>query len=88
MIISLTIVTFYASFVKQADTGQIENPSIVVYRQLASQYGDTVSCPCTQMAIVYDTFISTTPVSIKQMNTERLMLKCINTANLYCSSVT
>lgn len=62
MSISLIVMTFYTSIAPRTQSGQIQNPSIDVYRQLVARYGDAVSCPCKQVGIPYDAFITTIPV--------------------------
>ena len=42
----------------QIKTVTVINPNLSVYVDLESKYGDTLSCPCTKLAIPYGTFIS------------------------------
>ena len=40
----------------------VNNPSYGTFQQLQEEYSDSLKCPCTKVAVRYDTFIQVQPV--------------------------
>lgn len=61
-IISLITFTIYTSTVSVVRTETIDNPSYLLYQQLFNQYSQTLSCPCTTIAIPHKEFLQLNPL--------------------------
>ena len=61
MIIALSILVLYTSLVIVTKTVTIKQPTVNVYTELQTKYSQTIVCPCTQMSINYEKFISFDP---------------------------
>ena len=61
--ISIIILTFYTSLSTQLHVLIVDRPSIAKFEQLRinTKYSDTLECPCQQIAIPYDSFLSIVP---------------------------
>ncbi|CAF3767496.1 unnamed protein product [Rotaria sp. Silwood1] len=56
--LTITVLVIYTALGYQTVTITIRNPNHTVYLDLYNQYPTTLSCPCSQIAIPYGTFIS------------------------------
>jgi hypothetical protein len=61
--LSVIIVSVFIGLTQQAHTIIIDAPSESQYNSLYFQYPDTLSCPCTNIAIVYDAFADVSSVN-------------------------
>jgi hypothetical protein len=61
MIITLSILVLYTSLTIVTQTVTIQQPTVSVYTELQTKYSQTLVCPCTQIAINYEQFISFDP---------------------------
>jgi hypothetical protein len=61
MIIALSILVLYTSLVIVTKTVTIKQPTVNVYTELQTKYSQTIVCPCTQISINYEKFISFNP---------------------------
>jgi hypothetical protein len=59
--ISMIILLIYTSQVQVTHTITIDSPSLEVYSSLYEKYGEILTCPCTNIAIAQQEFISLTP---------------------------
>lgn len=59
--LSLTILLIYTSQVPVTLTTTVDSPSLSKYLSLYDNYGDKVSCPCTNLAFPQETFIFLKP---------------------------
>jgi hypothetical protein len=57
-LIALTILTIYVSFKTKTITYPIESPSITTFNELAAKHPSTFNCPCSQISLEYNQFIS------------------------------
>ncbi|CAF4152874.1 unnamed protein product [Adineta steineri] len=56
--LSLAVLLLYTSLIDVTQTVNEKAPTITKYLELYSTYPQTLICPCTQISINYDTFIS------------------------------
>ena len=67
-ILFISFVTLLVSFLvfggleKQTIIVNIENPSFATFQSLQKDYSDTLKCPCSRVAVTYETFIQVEPV--------------------------
>ena len=61
MIIALSVLVLYTSLVIVTKTVTIKQPTVNVYTELQTKYSQTIVCPCTQISINYEKFISFHP---------------------------
>jgi len=61
MIITLSILVLYTSLMIITQTRTVKQPTVSVYMELQKQYSQTLICPCTQIGINYEQFISFHP---------------------------
>jgi hypothetical protein len=56
-ILAMTILLLYTSLTKITKAVNVETPSLVEYSHLYSIYSQALTCPCSKIAINYDTFL-------------------------------
>jgi hypothetical protein len=61
MIIALSVLVLYTSLTIVTQTVTIKQPSVNVYTDLQTKYSQTLICPCTNISINYEQFISFHP---------------------------
>jgi hypothetical protein len=61
LIISFFILLMIRGFTPQTQMTTIISPTFSQFEQLANQYSSTLSCPCSQVNIPYNTFLSFNP---------------------------
>jgi hypothetical protein len=61
IIIALSVLVLYTSLTIVTHTATIKQPSVNVYVELHTKYSQTLICPCTQITIDYEQFISFHP---------------------------
>ena len=61
MIITLSVLVLYTSLTIITQTVTIKQPTVNVYTELQTKYSQTLICPCTQISIDYEQFISFDP---------------------------
>jgi hypothetical protein len=61
MIISLSVLILYTSLTIVTQTVTIKQPTVNVYTDLQTKYSQTLICPCTNISINYEEFISFHP---------------------------
>ena len=61
--ISIAILIFYTSLSTQLQVVTVDRPSIAHFEQLRinAKYSDSLECPCQNIAITYESFLSITP---------------------------
>jgi hypothetical protein len=62
MIITLSVLVLYTSLTIITQTVTVKQPTAVGYTELQTKYSQTLVCPCTQMSIDYEQFISFDPI--------------------------
>ena len=60
--LSITILTASIGFQYQVRNITVHNPSQTIYENLYHKYPTTLHCPCSQIAIPYNSFLSLSPV--------------------------
>ncbi|CAF0925957.1 unnamed protein product [Adineta steineri] len=58
LILSLTILLLYTSLANITKTINVPKPTLTKYEQLYSKYSQTLICPCKQISINYEKFLS------------------------------
>ena len=58
MALSLTVLLVYTSAVDVTKTISVPAPDLQQYQQLYKQYHETLTCPCQQISIRYETFLN------------------------------
>ncbi|CAF3702089.1 unnamed protein product, partial [Adineta steineri] len=58
LILSLTILLLYTSLANITKTINVPTPTLTKYEQLYSKYSQTLTCPCKQISINYEKFLS------------------------------
>ena len=58
----ITVLIVFNSLNTQIVTTSISNPSLATYESLQQNHLDTLTCPCSTMALPYDEFMSFSPV--------------------------
>ncbi|CAF4256013.1 unnamed protein product, partial [Adineta steineri] len=58
LILSLAVLLLYNSLINVTQTVNVKAPTMTKYLELYSTYSQALICPCTQISINYDTFIS------------------------------
>ena len=58
LVLILIILLFYITFNKQSNNYTINRPTQTIYENLYMKYADTLECPCTNISITYENFIS------------------------------
>ena len=61
MIIALSVLVLYSSLTIITQTVTVEEPTVNVYNEFQVKHSQTLVCPCTQIAIDYEQFISFHP---------------------------
>ncbi|CAF1670280.1 unnamed protein product [Adineta ricciae] len=61
VLISLIILTTYASLSQQTETKTVLFPKQSVYKNLLKQYSNSLQCTCTKCSIPYEKFVKTIP---------------------------
>ncbi|CAF4010727.1 unnamed protein product [Adineta steineri] len=61
MIITLSLLILYTSLTIITETVTVKQPTINVYTELQTKYSQTLVCPCTQITLDYEKFISFHP---------------------------
>ena len=61
LFVSLLILLVYTSQVRVTHTITVDSPSVEVYSSLYEKHPDTLTCPCTNIAIAQEEFISLVP---------------------------
>ena len=61
MMITLSVLILFTSLTIVTQTVTIQQPSINLYIELQSKYSQTLICPCTQIEVDYEQFISYHP---------------------------
>jgi hypothetical protein len=61
MIITLSVLVLYTSLTIVTQTVTIKQPTVNVYTDLQTKYSQTLICPCTNISINYEQFISFHP---------------------------
>jgi hypothetical protein len=61
MIIALSVLVLYTSLVIVTKTVTVKRPTVNFYTELQTKYSQTILCPCTQISINYQKFISFHP---------------------------
>ncbi|CAF3716292.1 unnamed protein product [Adineta steineri] len=56
--LSLAILLLYTSLINVTQTVNVNAPTMIKYLELYSTYSQTLKCPCKQVSISYNTFIS------------------------------
>ncbi|CAF0944033.1 unnamed protein product [Adineta ricciae] len=59
---SVCTLCLYTSLKSEIVTITVSSPSIVTYRSLESKYSTALRCPCTNKTILYESFVSFSPV--------------------------
>ena len=57
MAIGLTILLIHTSIAEETSTITIRSPSQTTIERLFEEYPESLNCPCTNIAIPYDTFV-------------------------------
>lgn len=58
--VSLLILILFTAFSQKLITDTISKPSLVTYEHLRAKYPNTLSCPCENIAISHEDFLSIT----------------------------
>ena len=58
MVLALSVLVLYTSLAIVTHTVTVKQPTVNVYTELQTKYSQTLVCPCTQIAIDYEQFIS------------------------------
>jgi hypothetical protein len=61
VIISLIILTTYASLISQIENRTVAFPKQSVYENLRKKYADSLQCACTKVSIPYEEFVKIVP---------------------------
>lgn len=59
--ITVTILVFFTALQTQVHSVTIDKPSQTVYEDLYNNYPNTLQCPCAQIAVHYNSFLSLSP---------------------------
>jgi hypothetical protein len=57
-----SVLVVYSAQKQLQNTVQVNNPSIKDYEYLIATYPDTLSCPCSEIAVPYSYFLTLTPI--------------------------
>ena len=60
--IAITIVSFFIGFEQQIHVFTIQSPSQLQFEDLYSRYPTTLVCPCSDIAVQYQTFVSVSSI--------------------------
>ena len=63
LMISIIIVSTFVGLTQQAHTVTIQSPNESQFNSLHIQYPHSLSCPCTNIGIMYSTFVEISPVT-------------------------
>ncbi|CAF1411924.1 unnamed protein product [Adineta steineri] len=58
LLTTFLILIFYITLEKETVTINVNNPTVLQYKQLFNQYSNTLQCPCTHIAIKHKMFIT------------------------------
>ncbi|CAF4251858.1 unnamed protein product [Rotaria sp. Silwood2] len=61
VLVTLCIFCSFSAFTPQSVTGTIEKPSFSVYQDLAQRFSDSLQCPCSDVSIEYESFLTIVP---------------------------
>lgn len=76
--LSVTILVIFTTLQTQVHTVTIDKPSQTIYEDLYKKYPDTLQCPCTQIAVLHNSFLSFSPVYHPVCSSLYLSLDWIN----------
>ena len=58
----LVVFLIFGGLEKQIIIVNVNNPSYANFQELQEEYSDSLKCPCTKVAIQYDTFLQVQPI--------------------------
>lgn len=61
LIIALIVITIFITFQQQTYSFTVTSPTETEFRSLNEKYSSTLSCPCSQLAVRYETFLHLSP---------------------------
>jgi hypothetical protein len=62
LILSVVVLTIYSSQTQLTTTVTITNPSIEQYQSLYNSHSSTLTCPCKNIVVPHETFLSLQPI--------------------------